>query len=120
MSEPKKEISFVYEKNRDSKTIPVNGAYGGPTPDNSGVVVHFYLEYSSIPHSTDIPIAPGQQTIDPRSGRNISRGDYTREIQSSIFLSAESAITIGKWLINKAEILQARKRGENPNPDDFQ
>ena len=112
--EQKKEISFVYEKNKDSKTVPVNGAYGGPTPDNSGVVVHFYLEYASIPHSTDIPVEPGESKIDASKGRNISRGDYTREVQTSIFLSAESAITIGKWLINKAEIVNARKRGENP------
>lgn len=118
MSDPKKEISFVYEKNKDSKTVPVNGAYGGPTPDNSGVVVHFYLEYSSVPHSTDIPIEEGQRTVDIKAGRNISRGDYTREIQSSIFLSPENAISIGKWLINKAEIINARKKNRDPGVED--
>lgn len=114
MPEEKKEIAFIYEKNKDAKTVPVNGAYGGPTPDNSGVVVHFYLEYATIPHSTDITIEPGQKTFNPQTGRNISRGDFTREIQSSIFLSPESAITIGNWLIDKAKIVNARKRGENP------
>jgi len=118
--EQKKEISFIYERNKDSKTVPANGAYGGPAPDNSGVIVHFYLEYASIPHSTDIPFKPDQTTIDPKAGRNISRGDYTREVQASVFMSAESAITIGKWLINKGEIINARKRGENPNPSDFE
>ncbi|MHB8581050.1 MAG: hypothetical protein ACYDA4_14505 [Ignavibacteriaceae bacterium] len=114
MADLRKEISFVYEKSKDAKTVPANGAYGGPTPDNSGVVIHFYLEYGSIPHSTDIPIEVGQTTADPKLGRNITRGDFTREIQSSIFMSAESAITIGKWLITRGEIIQAIKRGEIP------
>lgn len=116
MEESKKEISFIYEKNKETKTVPVNGAYGGPAPDNSGVVVHFYLEYPSVPHSTDIPVTPGQLRIDPTEGRNISRGDYTREIQTTVFMSAESAIRIGKWLINKGEIIQTRKQDDNPDP----
>lgn len=113
MAEKRNEVSFIYEKNKDARTLPANGAYGGPTPDNSGVVVHFYLEYASVPHSTDIPIPPGEKKIDITAGRNISRGDFTREIQASIFLSAESAIVIGNWLLNKAEIIKARRRDEN-------
>src|SRR5690606_23651123 len=104
--------------NKDAKTVPVNGAYGGPTPDNSGITVHFYLEYVSLPHSTDIPVEPGQKIVDPSKGRNITRGDYTREVQCSIFLSARSAVTIGKWLLNKAAIIDARQKGEDPNPEE--
>jgi len=116
MDEEKKSISFVYEKSKD-KTYPVNGAYGGPSPDNSGIVAHFYLEYPSIPHSTDIPIEIGQQNIDLTKGRNISRGDYTRDIQTTLFLSAESAKTIGEWLISKAEIIFERRKSNLQNPD---
>lgn len=113
MAEGTKSISFLYEKNKDAKTIPVNGAYGGVTPDNSGIIAHFYIEYSSIPYSTEFNIEEDKKIIDVRDGKNVTRGDYTREVVASTYMTAESAIAIGKWLMDNGNAL-IEKRKEPP------
>lgn len=112
----KKNISFLYEKNKDCKTFPISGAYGGPNPDNSGLIVHFYLEFPAIPYSTEVEIEKGNTIVDLKNSKNVSRGDYTREIQATTFMNAETAIVIGNWLIQNAEGLKARRKGEGLNP----
>ena len=116
MAEEKKSISIVYEKNKGAKTVPVNGAFGGPTPDNSGVTVHLYLEHSSVPVVTDLPIINGKVQTGPGIEESVTRGNFTREVQATVFMSAESAITIGKWLIDKGELTQRLKKGLIPPP----
>jgi hypothetical protein len=120
MAEERNSISVVYEKNKDAKTVPANGAFGGPAPDNSGVIVHLYLEYGSVPHSTDFPIVDGQVKMGPPYEESITRGNFTREVQTSVFMSAESAIAIGKWLIQKGELVKNLKEGKNPLPPEEQ
>lgn len=105
-----KNISFIFEKNKNSITFPANGAIGGPTPDSSGVMVHFYVEYSSVPHSTTIKVED-KHVINPL-GESITRGDITREIQASTFLTPDVAILIGKWLIASAN--EIKNRPNNP------
>jgi len=110
MAEEQRTVSFLYEKNKDAKTIPVSGAYGGAAPDNSGIIAHFFLEYASIPYSTEFNVEKSNQVIDVRNGKNVSRGDYTREVVATTFMNAESAIIIGKWLIENGEALIERRK----------
>lgn len=114
MAEQRNSISIVYERNKDAKTIPATGAFGGPTPDNSGVIVHLYMEYGSLPNSTDIPVQDGKVRMGQGLEKNITRGDITREVQATVFLSAESAIAIGNWLIQKGELTKNLREGKNP------
>ena len=112
-----KSISVIYEKKKDALTFPVGGAYGGPTPDNNGVIVHFYVEYGSLPYSVDMDVLENQQ-VDMKSGKTVRRGDITREIQSTAFMSAESAIVIGNWLVEKGNLLLNRRKLGGPiEPD---
>lgn len=107
--ETPKNLSFIYENIKEAISFPCNGAYGGSAPDGSGVVVHFFLEYTSIPHSTLVPIQENN-TIDQTKGQNVSRGDITREIQARTILTPETAIVIGDWLKkNGLAILENRK-----------
>jgi hypothetical protein len=106
MAEEKKSISIVYERNKEAKTIPVNGAFGGPTPDKSGVVMHLFLEHGSLPVVTDLPIVDGIVKAGPGIEESVTRGNFTREVQATVFMSAESAIRIGKWLIEKGKLIQ--------------
>jgi len=104
MAEEKRSVSVIYEKAKNSDTVPITGAYGGPAPTGTGLVVHFFVEYPSIPNSTELEVEDGK-IINAKGGKNISRGDITREIQFTSFMSAKTAITLGEFLIEKARLL---------------
>jgi len=103
----KNNISIVYERNKQAITFATSGAYGGPAPDHSGVVVHFYLEYPTVPHSSNLPLK--DKVVDFGHEEKISRGDITREIQATTYLSPELAIVIGNWLIKNGEEAKERR-----------
>jgi len=107
-AEQPKSISIVYEKKVDAQTFPVSGAYGGPTPDNMGIATHFFIEYGAVPHSTEITIGTDNK-FHPNSGEDIKRGDIVRQVQATAYMSPETAILIGNWLIEKANLLQKRR-----------
>lgn len=67
-------------------------------------MIHFFVEYPSVPNSTELEVEDGK-IINPKAGKNISRGDVTREVQVSTYMTAETAITLGNWMIEKGNLL---------------
>lgn len=96
-----KDISIVFERNKDCKTFPVTGAWGGITPDTLSLIVHLYSEYQSIPNSIKADVQEGGK-VDINSGERISRGDITREVQGTMVMSPEHALSLSNWLGEKA------------------
>ncbi|HKI77133.1 MAG TPA: hypothetical protein VKA26_01175 [Ignavibacteriaceae bacterium] len=111
MPEERTSVSVIYEKHNKSNTVPVTGAYGGPIPNGDAIMVHFFIEYPTIPNSTELEVKDGK-IINPQTGKNISRGDVTREVQFSAHMTAKSAIVIGNWLIEKGNMLLGNKEEE--------
>lgn len=108
--QPRRELSIVTERSKDSVTVPVTGAWGGPSPgDPAGTIVaHFYLEYNTTPSIINVEV-DDQGRIDPNAGRRTSRGDITREVQATFMMSPEIAVSIGQWLVNKGGEMLARR-----------
>lgn len=104
MNEEKKELSLVVEKNKDYRTIPATGVWGGPTPDASSIIAYFYVESNALPNIINIK-ADEMGTFDPNKGESIMRGDLVREIQAAIVLTPQNAVSIGKWLIENGQML---------------
>lgn len=105
-----KRVSVVFEKHKDAKTVPASGAWGGPSPDGNSIVTHFYVEYQTTPNSIETKIEEGKP-FDPNLGDQIRRGDLTREIQTSVVMSPEQAVNIGRWLAQKGQAVLDRKKG---------
>lgn len=97
-----KDVSIVFERNKDANTFPVTGIWGGSSPDVTNLVAHFYTEYKSTPNSIKADVQEGGR-VDVNAGERISRGDITREIQGTMVLRPETAISIGQWLIQKGQ-----------------
>ncbi|MEX0608512.1 MAG: hypothetical protein WD016_13980 [Balneolaceae bacterium] len=104
-----KDISIVFEKNKDSKTFPVTGAWGGINPDTLSLTVHLYNEYTSLPNSIKAEVND-EGKVDVNAGQRISRGDITREVQGTMVLSPEHALSLANWLTNKAREALEKKR----------
>ena len=114
---PPKQISIVYEKVSLGKpTVAATGAFGGPSPDHHSVVAHLFVEHPSIPSIISHRVRD-DNTIDFEHGDSVSRGDVTREIQTTLVLSPEAAILIGNWLV-KHGVAAAQGRGSiKPDED---
>lgn len=68
-------------------------------------MVHLYTEYSTLPSTIEVPVEAGGK-VNLVGGKPIARSDVTREVQSSMVLSAEAAAAIGQFLIDQAKKLK--------------
>ena len=109
----KKKFSIITERNKNAVTIPITGAWGGPSPDGSALIAHFYIEYKTPPYNITFEL-DDQGRGDPDAGHVVSRGDGTREVQVTAMMTPEHAISIGQWLVDKGSVmLQLRKDRES-------
>lgn len=112
--ESHKNVSIVSEKSKNAVTIPVTGAWGGPSADHSSIVAHFFVEYKSLPNIIDVEVDE-QGRADPNKGKPTSRGDFTRETQATVMMTPEAAVSIGQWLIDHgSQIMAMRDQRKNP------
>jgi len=106
-------LSIVHDKAPNKPTITATGAIGGSSPDNSSIIAQLYIEHASIPNIISHPIR-ADRSIDFDRSDPISRGDVTREIQGTLVLTPEAAISIGSWLVKSGNIaLSNRKSGKS-------
>jgi len=97
-----KSVTIVYEEPESLPSIPVGGAYGGPSPDGSTIVMHVYTEYISIPTVTEHPLdADGVADLSIGHQRVTRRGDVSRKVHATLVFSPEAAARVGKWLADK-------------------
>ena len=99
MTDP--ETASIYYEDRPGKpTLAVTGAFGGPTPDSRNVVVHLFVEHVMVPS-----IAELERTEEGgyHQTREIVRGTVKREIQATLVLTPEVAVSMGQWLATHGE-----------------
>ncbi len=104
------EITFVYEDADEVSTIAATGAHGGPTPDGASVVANLYVERASIPHHVSHQIDERGQVDLSETSQQVSRGELTREVQTSLVMTPEHAMQLGQWLQENArQAMEQRK-----------
>ncbi|OGT95825.1 MAG: hypothetical protein A3I79_08405 [Gemmatimonadetes bacterium RIFCSPLOWO2_02_FULL_71_11] len=112
MADKKGTVSIVYEESEDRPSIPVGGAYGGPSPDGTLVVAHLYTEFGTIPAMEEHDQEEDGK-VDLSKGHQIKRGDVTRKVLATLVLSPEVAERVGKWLVQKSKMAMDRRKA-NP------
>ena len=92
-------------------SYPVGGAYGGPTPDGTAVVAHFYIEYVATPyHLRYDKVKEGDtERVLLETEEKFASNDITRELQTTVFMTPEVAMTIGQWLVEKGQAAKNRR-----------
>ncbi len=109
-------LSFVYEEPPSRPVLPVQGAYGGPSPDGFSVVAQLYSEFATIPAREEVELSEGNQ---PRlnQGTFIKRADATRLVVATLVLSPEVAIRVGQWLVNNGRVAMEHRKVNEPKPE---
>ena len=114
--EQKQEITFVYQNAENKNSIPATGAQGGPTPDGASVVANLYVEHQSIPHSVTRGIEDGKLDL-TQPGREIKRGEVTRDVQATLVLTPEHAVQLGEWLQRMGNEANRRRKQNFPSDE---
>ena len=109
MPSEEKTVSIVFTSRHDRDSIPVTGAFGGPTPDGNAIVAHLFVEHGTVPslvtHKVD-----DEGRVDLSGGDPIKRGDVTREVQATLLMTPEHALSLGSWLVQHAQNALNRRR----------
>ena len=93
-------VNFDYIKGNFFRVIHVDGAIGGITPQR---LVHaaLYSERSSIPQRLVHIINPDGSLGDRIDEETLTRGAVVRELEADLIMTAETAGSLAKWLLEK-------------------
>lgn len=100
------ELTFHYLKGPDFRTIHVDGAIGGLTP-NGFLHIAFYAERAAIPQSTTLKVNPDGSLGDElaREGKD----GVVRQMETDIIVNENTARNIKVWLDQKLEEFELRR-----------
>lgn len=116
MAEKETSFSYVYEEVPGRPVLPVQGAYGGPSPDGFSVVAHLYSEFVTVPAREEVQLDAEGRTV-PNKQTYIRRADGTRLVSGTLVLSPEAAIRIGKWLYDHGRTAMGLRKANEPKED---
>lgn len=91
------QVEVRFERTRDFRTIHVDGAWGGASP-NGGIVMSLYHQHQELPSSVTLAAKAGGVDEVSRTGGEI----ILREIEVQAQMSPATARVIAQWLIEKA------------------
>ncbi len=112
-----KEVAFDYIKSPDFRVVWADGAVGAITPHG---IIHFalYAERLAIPRRQVFAIdevGDGMGMLgEERTEKQISRGSIVREMGCDVFVTADVAESLAKWLLAQvAELAEMRTKFES-------
>ena len=93
-------VKISYLKSPSYRTIHVDGALGGPTPDLN-VYLALWSQRGSIPDATVHSVTP-QGLVEPTAKEVVARSPgMVREVECGVMMSLEAARNFHKWLGEK-------------------
>lgn len=113
----KKDVKYTigFKSNPEKPTIPVGGAWGGPSPDGSVVVAHVFVESFTLPNYLTYQgkiIDGGKVKINAKTEERVTMNDITREVQATLVMTPEVAMSFATFLKSKAQsAFRTRKEG---------
>lgn len=87
----------------------VVGAYGG-NDGHGQVVMHLYNEYPTIPEAMDVEPIPGGGSAKQTPVRSPEHAKFTREVCGTFTMQTSVARSLGKWLIDNADLLDVPQK----------
>lgn len=103
-----KNIKIYFSKTKDYKVIPVTGVWGGVAPGGD-IFFDLFIDRKDNPEYIELKINDQNRTEEVmREGEE----KIIREYQIGIILRPDNALTIGKWLIDKAKLAGASDNTE--------
>jgi len=118
------EVTFCYEKSNFFRTIHVDGAHGGISPDGHMVIMSVFNERRPIPKK-EVYRQDQSGIMKVHAPGTEVRDGYFREVEATLIMDEETVRTLHKWLEERLRDLQSVKEfrrrqelepGTTPNP----
>lgn len=93
------EVTYYFQKSPDFRTIHVDGAFGGLTPQ-ANVSLSFFSERFAIPQSTIHSVVGG--VLGPEIARNVKPG-IVREMEINCIMDIHTTKQVIEFLQNKVK-----------------
>jgi len=102
------QINVRFRESPDHRTFHASGVWGGHTPQGE-VVASFFFEHQSLPQGLVVEL---DERGTPAATERLGGGEYVREVFTSVVMSPPVALSVGKWLIDRAKHAGARDPDE--------
>jgi hypothetical protein len=106
-----KEIVFDYIKSNLFRVIPIDGAFGGLSPNGREIRMALFNERRPIPQKTVHPLGTDGNIVGENRGKRTGRTGFVREVEVDVVLDFQTAINLQVWLQDKIEQM-AKAHGE--------
>jgi len=93
------QINVRFRESPDHRTFHASGVWGGHTPQGE-VVASFFFEHQSLPQGLVVEL---DEKGMPAATERLGGGEYVREVFTSVVMSPPVALSVGKWLIDRAK-----------------
>lgn len=115
MESSEKSFEVTFENVKEAPTYAMTGAWGGPTPDNSAVVTHIYVEHWPIPFQ--LQYEREGDVVNLKKESRVTRSDLTRKVQATLVMPPEVALQFAHFLRQKATAA-LQNRNQPPSSED--
>ena len=102
-------IAFSFQKDPHYRVVPINGVWGGPTI-RGDIRVEFFYECQATPDTLVQAVKPDGTVGEIIEGQ--TQQVFTRTVMVGMMLTPLQADSIGKFLQEKAKVLQALQARE--------
>ena len=106
-------VSIDIGLGKDHRSVPVTGAYGGKLPTSEGFVIHFYMDYASLPKKHIIEYNEETNAITEQSLEVDPGQQGERIVQVSTVMTHEVAVNVARWLNKELNIDSKDSEGGN-------
>jgi len=99
---PRPRVAFDYIKSTNFRVVRADGAIGGITPNG---FIHFalYTERAPIPRRLVHEVKENGALGGPIPGEEVVRDAVVREMDTDVYVTIETAMSLHKWLGEKIE-----------------
>ncbi len=106
---PLSEVKLDYIKAPTFKDVFVDGVFGGITP-RGYIQMAVYNERFAIPQTVVFKVQEDGSPGDEVEHKRVARSDVVRDLEANLIMDADLARSIGTWLVEKADALDAAQK----------
>jgi hypothetical protein len=104
------QINVRFHHAPDHRTYHASGVWGGHTPQGD-VIASFFFEHQALPQGLVVEL---DEAGNPGPTERLGGSEFVREVVTSVVMSPAVALSVGKWLVERARRAGARDAEETP------
>ena len=102
-------IKFEFNKNKDYRSVYVNGVFGGVMPRGE-VMMDLFFDHVGAPGEITHQMTP--DGLGPEISRDPANAPINREMMVAVLMTLDTAESIAHWLLAKVAEVKNKNQGD--------